>query len=76
LRWGRPEEISFDKRTVDIRGTGPDSEYTDALLLMPLWKTGIASAKPRENAFAAVVWPRRARGEVLGCYTKFTSIAA
>src|SRR6516162_126606 len=24
----------------------------------------------------AVVWPRRARGEVSGCYTKFTSIAA
>jgi hypothetical protein len=34
------------------------------------------SVAPRENAFAAVLWPRRARGEVSGCYTKFTSIAA
>src|SRR5262249_61602276 len=25
---------------------------------------------------AAIVWPRRARDEVSGCYTKFTSIAA
>ena len=48
-----------------------------AISLPPPFGVEPGSAQNRvQTRFSAVVWPRGTRGEVIGCYTKFTSNAA
>ena len=57
---------------------GSDRDFETAFATFALARGGRAVRRDRcvLELLAAIVWPRRARDEVSGCYTKFTSIAA